>query len=270
MCSPGRCLLVLAVFVAICVLVACRFVPETPSDSASAESPSVSASASSATPDSQHTSDTSATPAPNPISTSRTSSSSNSSPDESSAPATAPDNSDSANQPKTQPTIYQYQTEERWVEGRHGRIYGLAYIPEGEGPWPLVVCSHGLGGTHLTDADYAQQLAAHGYAAYTFDFNGGSSQSKSEGSTLDMSAQTEADDLEDVMDASQNWEFVNHDKLFLFGESQGGLVSAIAASRRPQDIDALCLLVPAFVLIEFVPAAFAQVENVPESFSVFG
>lgn len=172
--------------------------------------------------------------------------------------------------PEPTPAIYDYTTQEIWVDGRHGSIYGLAYVPEGEGPWPLVICAHGLGGTHSSVADYAAELATHGFMAYALDFNGGSSSSLSEGSTLDMSAQTEADDLEDVMDASAIWEFVDHERTYLMGESQGGLASAIAAARRPQEVDALCLFYPAFVLTDNLHEQFASLDKVPESYSMFG
>ena len=38
-----------------------------------------------------------------------------------------------------------YRTEEIWCENGLSRIYGVAYIPEAEGRFPLVIFSHELG-----------------------------------------------------------------------------------------------------------------------------
>jgi len=65
-----------------------------------------------------------------------------------------------------------YRTEEIWCENGSSRIYGIAYIPEAEGRFPLVIFSHELGNNHEAGVRYAERLAAHGYAAYVFDFRG--------------------------------------------------------------------------------------------------
>ena len=67
-----------------------------------------------------------------------------------------------------------YRTEEIWCENGSSRIYGVACIPETEGRLPLVIFSHELGNNHEAGVRYAECLAAHGYAAYVFDFCGGS------------------------------------------------------------------------------------------------
>lgn len=75
---------------------------------------------------------------------------------------------------------------------------------------------------------YAAFLAEMGYAAYCFDFNGGSvMKSKSDGQTTEMSVLTEVNDLETVIDYVSTMPYVNKDKIFLMGCSQGGFVSAL-------------------------------------------
>ena len=91
-----------------------------------------------------------------------------------------------------------------------------------------MICSHGLGGSYHSNLEYAEQFAQHGIAAYCFDFRGGGG-SRSEGSTTEMSVMTEVSDLETVLEAAKEWEFVDHEKIVLFGTSQGGIVSAITA-----------------------------------------
>lgn len=88
---------------------------------------------------------------------------------------------------------YSYRQQEIELENQGQRIYGVAYIPNTEmDKVPLVICSHGLGGSYSTNAAYAEQLASHGIAAYCFDFRGGGG-SRSEGNTTEMSARSERD-----------------------------------------------------------------------------
>lgn len=86
---------------------------------------------------------------------------------------------------------YQYRTEELPCEIDGQQIYGVAYIPETEEQVPLVIFSHELGSTHRSGVPYAEVLVSHGIATYVFDFRGGSTASRSDGSTVGMSAMTE-------------------------------------------------------------------------------
>lgn len=132
------------------------------------------------------------------------------------------------------------------INGSMGRIYGVLQTPSGEGPWPLVILSHGFNGTHGGVMDYAAHFCAQGFAAYCYDFCGGSANSKSEGSMLDMSVLTEAEDLDAVIDHFKaDGRF---DGILLWGASQGGFVSAYVAARRPADVRAMALEFPAFVI----------------------
>lgn len=101
---------------------------------------------------------------------------------------------------------FTYEQRELWVDNGGEQIYGVAYVPEGEGQKPLVVFSHGLGNDHSAGAPYAEVLASHGFAVYTFDFRGGSAhQNRSDGSSTSMSAMTEVSDLEAVIEAAKDW-----------------------------------------------------------------
>ena len=79
-------------------------------------------------------------------------------------------------------------------------IRGTEYRPIG-GNLPAAIVSHGFMANQDTVRHYARHLAEIGYAAYCFDFNGGSVMgSKSTGKTTDMSVLTEVMDLEAVID----------------------------------------------------------------------
>lgn len=161
---------------------------------------------------------------------------------------------------------YNYQQKEIELENQGQRIYGAAYIPDTEeDKVPLVICSHGLGGSYSTNAAYAEQLASHGIAAYCFDFRGGGG-SRSEGNTTEMSVMTEVSDLETVMEAASEWDFVDGSRIVLLGTSQGGIVSAIAAARHTDQISGLVLMYPAFLVSDAIHEQFDSLGEVPDSY----
>lgn len=161
---------------------------------------------------------------------------------------------------------YSYRQQEIELENQGQRIYGVAYIPNTEmDKVPLVICSHGLGGSYSTNAAYAEQLASHGIAAYCFDFRGGGG-SRSEGNTTEMSVMTEVSDLEVVMEAASGWDFVDENRIVLLGTSQGGIVSAITAARHTDRIAGLVLMYPAFLVSDAIHEQFASLDEVPDSY----
>ena len=132
---------------------------------------------------------------------------------------------------------------------RNQRIYGEAFIPDGTGEYPLVIYSHGYG--YNMSFLEASRLAAAGIAVYEFDFCGGSPWSKSDGKSTEMSVLTEADDLEAVLDEMKKQDFVDEDRIYLCGGSQGGFVSIITGEHRQSDIAGLILFCPALVIADF-------------------
>lgn len=161
---------------------------------------------------------------------------------------------------------YGYRQQEIEVMNAGQRIYGIAYIPDtGAQRVPLVLCSHGLGGSYHSNLSYAEQLASHGIAAYCFDFRGGGG-SRSDGSTTEMSVMTEVSDLEAILNAALEWEFVDTDRIVLLGSSQGGIVSAITAARHTDKIAGAVLLYPAFLVSDAVHEQFDSLDEVPNSF----
>ena len=162
--------------------------------------------------------------------------------------------------------FYSYEQQEIEVLNGSQRIYGIAYIPNtGSETVPLVICAHGLGGSYQSNLAYAEQLAAHGQAAYCFDFRGGGG-SRSDGSTTEMSVMTEVSDLEAVLDAARSWDFVDPQRIVLLGTSQGGIVSAITAARHMDEVAGAILMYPAFVVHDDIHKRFSSLDEVPEVF----
>ena len=171
-------------------------------------------------------------------------------------------------------TVMNYRTEEIWCQNGADSIYGIAYIPDGEGRLPLVIFSHELGNNHDSGIRYAERLAQNGYAAYVFDFRGGSApgtQNRSSGTSHEMSVLTEASDLEAVLNAANGWEFVDRQKIFLLGGSQGGLVTIIAGSGHQDEIAGMMLMYPALSAREDHSLnRYKTEDDVPEDVSLFG
>lgn len=128
-------------------------------------------------------------------------------------------------------------------------IFGVMYLPlERVEKMPAVILSHGYNSSYAHVADMAQCLADKGFAAYCYDFCGGSTISKSEGRSTDMSIITETKDLNNVIGMISELEYIDNEKLFLYGESQGGFVSALTAAQCPEKIAGMALLYPAFCI----------------------
>ncbi len=161
---------------------------------------------------------------------------------------------------------------ELWVQRGDMRIYGVLFVPEGasgDAPQPAVICSHILGGTHENSGRYAREMAARGYVAYAFDFCGGAIESRSTGKTTESSIKTEAADLDAVLDVIRALPEVDARNVFLFGQSQGGAVSAMVAAERPNDIAGLVLLYPAFIIHSLAVEMFGTPENAPEVYHLW-
>lgn len=166
---------------------------------------------------------------------------------------------------------YPYEIKEIRLESRNNKIYGKAYVPAGKGKCPLVIFAHELGVTHTTGEGYAEYFASRGIAYYVFDFPGGSiSGSKSDGKTTEMSVMTEAEDLKAVAEEAQNWSFVDPERIWLHGGSQGGMVAAITATKIPGKIAGLVLAYPAFIIPDQLHKDFASLDAVPETFTYIG
>lgn len=165
----------------------------------------------------------------------------------------------------------EYETREIHVDRDGMDIYGIVHIPIGfEGKMPAVIISHELGATLDRVNGYAEALAEAGYVTCCFDFCGGGMGSRSDGDLLDMSVLTEKEDLEAVLEEVQQWEFVDTDAIYLMGNSQGGLVTAMTAAEHRDDIQAVILIYPAFSLYDNVHEMFDSLEDIPETHRLLG
>ena len=154
------------------------------------------------------------------------------------------------------------------IQGSMGSLYGELRLPDTQGRLPLVILCHGFGATHAGHQDYADFFCARGLATFSFDFCGGGIGSKSDGTMLEMSVLTEAEDLNAVVDHFKSDD--RFSKILLWGASQGGFVSSYVAAHRPEDVAALVLEYPAFVLQDDARERAAADGSFPETDSVMG
>lgn len=139
---------------------------------------------------------------------------------------------------------------------------------------PAVVLCHAFLANDRTLRVYAQALAELGYVCYTFDFNGGGRRCRSDGSSRDMTVLTELEDLRSVMNFVRKQPGVDRDRISLLGCSQGGLVSALYASRQPDAVEKLALFYPALSIPDDIRAGkvlFTRFDpaNIPDTILFF-
>ncbi len=130
-------------------------------------------------------------------------------------------------------------------------IRGMIYRPDETGvKRPVVIFSHGYGWAYPYMKSTAKKFARKGIAFVLFDFCGGAPDSSSDGDTREMSVLTEVSNLNVIISKVRRMSFVDPTNVFLLGESQGGLVSALVASKRPHDIRGLILKYAAFSIAD--------------------
>ena len=150
-------------------------------------------------------------------------------------------------------------------------IKGTVFLPKGKTNCPIAVISHGFMANQMFSQIHAQNLAKMGYAAFCFDFCGGTLVGSSDGDSTDMSVLSEAEDLKAVIEFAKEQSYTDENELVLLGCSQGGFVSAIVAAEMKEEVDALILLYPALCIPDDARSGemmFAKFDpqNVPETF----
>lgn len=130
-------------------------------------------------------------------------------------------------------------------------IFGTLYTPlDGRDIHPAVILSHGYNCIGGDMADIAASLAENGVMAYTFDYCGGSTRSLSSGDSVDMSIETEQDNLRHVIDMISAMDSADSMRLYLYGESQGGFVAALTGAEMPDRLAGMFLVYPAFCIAD--------------------
>lgn len=155
--------------------------------------------------------------------------------------------------------------EDLWITNGNRRIYGIVSTPTNVERKKVAIVSHGFNGTHHFGRDYFATLNALGYMVYTFDYPNGSIHSRSDNNTMGMSIINEKNDLKAIVHYFQKQPDVDKDNIVLIGESQGGLVSALAAGELGKKISKLVLIYPALGIPENWSARYPAVSDIPDT-----
>ena len=137
-------------------------------------------------------------------------------------------------------------------------IEGKLYLPEGEGPFPVIVMSCGLMQPYTDYEAEAQAFAANGYATVAFSFIDysnpyGLAPDPTEMGTVFLS---EMRDLYAVMDSLSCLPGIDSENVYLWGHSFGGLTAAYAGCDRGSEVNGLILVEPALVIGEELPVEY--------------
>lgn len=146
-----------------------------------------------------------------------------------------------------------------------GELYGVLFLPEGaNGRIPCFVCSHGIFSSYEMTSPSARELAKRGFAAVCFDFRGCSYSRRSGGELTGCSVLTEAEELKAVLKWAREQPFADEGRIYLMGQSLGGVVTALVAAEKTQDIAGLLLMYPAFNMPEVLRSLFPDAASIPE------
>ena len=164
-----------------------------------------------------------------------------------------------------------FNTSEVRIGEPQNQIYGKLYQPENaKGKQPIIIYSHGLGGTHEILERFAKAFAEKGITGYAIDYRGGGEKSQSSGKTTEMSVLTEIRDLEEVIATVRKWDFVDPNKIVLLGESQGGAVSMLTAAKNADEIAGLVAYYPALSIQDDARKNHPNFNKIPDVERKFG
>ncbi|MDF2589996.1 MAG: putative cinnamoyl ester hydrolase [Anaerocolumna sp.] len=157
-----------------------------------------------------------------------------------------------------------------YIKHHERTLYGISYLPENIEKCPIVIFSHGFNGNSTNFEQNSEYLASKGIATFCFDFCGGSVNSKSDLKTTEMTLFTEKEDLCAVIKTIKTWENIDNENIFLFGASQGGVISALVAEELKEDIKGLLLLFPAFCIPDDWNKRFPTIDSIPDIYDLWG
>lgn len=135
-------------------------------------------------------------------------------------------------------------------------IEGKLYLPEGDGPFPVIVLSCGLMQPYADYVEDARGFASNGYAAVVFSFIGYSDPAGEQNEDDGKIFLSETADLYAVLDSLDDLPKVESSDVYLWGHSFGGLVTAFAGCERSDELMGLILVEPSLPIGEMLTVAY--------------
>lgn len=153
----------------------------------------------------------------------------------------------------------------------NGKIYGKVYKPQDTlGRKNVLIYCHDIGGNLNDGKAFCEAAARKGLVAYSFDFMGGSPESRSDGNLRDMSVRTEADNLKEVIGRINKEDFAKKRSIYLVGYGMGGAVAAIAASELKKETAGIVLIASMFNIKEYSTETYPKARNIQDTTFVNG
>lgn len=156
-----------------------------------------------------------------------------------------------------------------WIDYGATKVFGQISMPSCSRKKKVAIVSHGFNGGHSFGQAYFDTLNKLGYMVYTFDFPCGSIYSRSDNNTMNMSVVDEKNVLKAIVKYFQRRSDVDPSNIVLIGESQGGLVSALAAADMKKEISRLVLIYPALCIPDNWNKRYPHVEDIPDTTKVW-
>ena len=151
----------------------------------------------------------------------------------------------------------------------HDRTVDAVIYRPNASRFPVVILSHGFNGSKADFDGVARYLLDYGICSIAIQFCGSGASDTSGFPTTGMTLFTEKEDLIAVMDYAKALKWYNG-SMFLFGGSQGGMVSAMAGHERAADIKGMVLMFPGFSIPDdwngsnhYPPANYPTYESIP-------
>ncbi len=155
--------------------------------------------------------------------------------------------------------------EELWIDSDDRKVFGITSTPKNVDKKGVAIVSHGFNGTHHFGRDYFKTLNSLGYIVYTLDFPNGSVNSRSDNNTMKMSLINMKDDVKNIVKHFKQRPDVDKNRIVLIGESQGGLVSVLAAAELKEQVSNLILIYPALCIADNWNERYPTVESIPDT-----
>ena len=154
-----------------------------------------------------------------------------------------------------------------WMKNGDLNIFGKLYYPadfDETQKYPVIIMCHGTDATHATleKGKWPMKMAQQGYISYVFDFCGGAPKSLSDLDIMELSGETMQRDISAILDQIKELPYCNTDKIFIMGQSRGGIMAAMAAGRRPEEYAGMILLYPGMGMIDRMIANYPDLDAV--------
>ena len=135
-------------------------------------------------------------------------------------------------------------------------LTGVLYLPEGDGPFPVVIFAGGMGAGHEYLADIAKEQSDNGIAAVIFSFAG-------DKNLNELTARKEIADLKAVIGGVRTLSCIDGSRVFLWGHSFGGLIASFVGCRFPDEIKGMMLVEPAYPMKDQISKDYPNLADVP-------